>query len=218
MRNLSHIVMLIAISCHFDSIKSQDVTRYLRKRARRNKNLRSYRQKQKLVAFMSDYPVCDACNADGNPTEPMTNSFPRGMVEIHEENGTNDIWIRINMRGLPSNCSKNRNDYPKNGCGIHIHEGNTCSSPNLVKGHLWDKNIFGEGDENDPWIKYNGENTGTNGPAIQFESSLRGDAIDQWIYLRGGNGYRAEENLQRAVVIHDENGARISCGVLNWEF
>lgn len=192
---------------------------YRRKRARQRSKARPRRQRQeKLIAYMSDYPTCNVCNTEDGSSETLIENFPRGTVEVQQGLFSSDIWIRLNMRGLPSKCKKEKNDYVKNGCGIHIHEGMTCSSPNLVKGHYWNKDSFGDGDENDPWIRYIGENSDSNGPAIQYDSSLRGDAIDQWIYLRGGNGFTAEENLQRAIVIHDENGVRKACGVLNWVF
>merc|ERR1712150_393964 len=167
-----------------------------------------------LVAYMSDYPSCDYCDAE--LTDEIT-EFPRGKITIYQRNfNEGGLWIHVNMRGIPANCESDKNDYAKNGCGVHIHAGMTCSNANLVQGHYWNKEKFGEGDANDPWILYEGEG-GNNGPAIQYDSNEEGEAKSNWIFMSSGNGYNADENVHHAVVVHDANGARKACGVLNWD-
>ena len=177
-------------------------------------------RRRNLIAYMSDYPTCGSCDTGGNFEEPTFTEFPRGRVIIEQGDGDDvfDMKIYMDMRGIPPNCRNEKNDYVKNGCGIHIHEGMTCSDQRFVKGHYWNKESLGEGDANDPWIKYKGSGQlANNGPAIQFDSNSEGEALDQWIFFEGGNGFKVEENVYHAVVIHDENGVRKSCGVLNWD-
>ena len=134
------------------------------------------------------------------------------------------------MRGIPPICQKFNNTYSTNGCGIHIHEGKTCSSHNLVQGHFWDKELFGEDTENDPWINNLAQSDSKvkdkaeskfismsaikgSASAVQYDSNELGESLNEWIYFEQGNGFNASQNLHRALVIHDESGARKSCGV-----
>ena len=198
------------------------------KRKRRARDTQTERYDNKLIAYMSDYPMVEESS---ELEEDQQFDYPRGTVVIQfGRNDKKSMWINMNMRGIPPNCQKFNNTYPTNGCGVHIHEGQTCSSHNLVAGHYWDKELFGNETENDPWINNLAKSSSKNdekaaskfismttvkrsAPAVQYDSNALGESLDEWIYFEQGNGFNASQNLHRALVIHDENGTRKSCGV-----
>ena len=149
------------------------------------------RSRKILKASIGSYPGSDF-NGDG-PQGEVTMSF----LSHH---GDVDIQISMQVTGVTPMCS-DANTNP-NGCGIHIHEGTTCDDAGAVGGHYWKHNKnFGDVD---PWadIRYT---SGADGVVVST------DAI---IEMLDGNGYNSVKNTGRAVVIHDENGGRIACGIL----
>ena len=116
-----------------------------------------------------------------------------GTVKVFEDK--NDLWIKMNMVGVAPNCSPA--ETQKNGCGVHIHAGTTCSDAAQVGDHYFNPNIF----STDPWV------------SIRYNSNSAGRSED-YIHMVGGNGYDLNQNKNRAMVIHDANGTRISCGLL----
>jgi hypothetical protein len=101
-----------------------------------------------------------------------------------------DMDFLFKLSGLEANCEN---------CGIHIHEGITCSSPELVLGHYWDSN---DGKTPDPWNSEYGAVYHTDG---------KGKAKGNYFL---NSGYDIDENDGHAVVVHDQDGNRIACGVL----
>merc|ERR1719445_1000369 len=79
--------------------------------------------------------------------------------------------------------------------GIHIHTGTSCEEASLVGGHLYDDAVT------DPWIptKWTSDSNG------KAKGSFRIDGLD---------GLSFNQNVGRAVVVHDSNGARVACAVL----
>lgn len=83
-------------------------------------------------------------------------------------------------------------------CGIHIHEGTSCETVALQKGHYW--TVGG-----DPWT--------TAGGAI-YTSNYNGKGKANFM-LDAGTTY--EDNIGKVVVVHDMDGLRYACGVLSEE-
>ena len=114
---------------------------------------------------------------------------PSGTVNV---DFFNDDAFRFQfiMSGLHPSCSK---------CGVHIHAGTTCSNASLVGPHSWNTLAFGPVD---PWTPINGS---------FYDSDSYGYA-ERYFHL--DSGYDFTETDKHAVVFHDQNGTRISCGTL----
>lgn len=78
--------------------------------------------------------------------------------------------------------------------GLHIHTGTSCAVAADVGGHYWDAAI---GD--DTW------------KGAKWRSNGRGES-QGGVVLTTGYSYR--QNIGHAVVIHNSDGTRIACGVL----
>lgn len=100
------------------------------------------------------------------------------------------IQFEYNLQGLESNCVD---------CGIHIHEGTTCDDADEVGGHYYSVEV-------DPWT--------TEGGAI-YNSDVNGEATGRFTLTSGYDTYNV--NVGHAVVIHSQNGTRLSCGILKAE-
>ncbi len=125
---------------------------------------------------------------------PQANSSLKPLGSVLLSFSIDGIEIEMNVSGLDSLCMPSN----VNGCGIHIHEGVSCESSDKVKGHYWSNNVLGNGD---PWanITYTTNEAGLSGGSV---------------ILAGGNGYSADENDGHSIVIHDLNGTKIGCGIL----
>lgn len=93
-----------------------------------------------------------------------------------------------NLAGLKPNCES---------CGIHIHAGKSCTDPDLVLGHAWNQYVV-----SNLWT--------INGGA--YYNADQDGRTDTYFNLFTGFGY--EENINHAVVIHTQDGARVGCGIL----
>jgi len=110
-----------------------------------------------------------------------------GSVRVtYRKDGT--FKFRYNLEGLEADCE---------GCGIHIHEGTSCDSHELVKGHYWDDEVV-----EDLW---------TTAGGATYDSDAEGNAEG---YFNVYNGYSFGKNVGHAVVVHAQSGARVACGVL----
>jgi len=124
---------------------------------------------------------------------PDTARAPRGIVKISFLD-SGDIEININTNGMAKKCSTSNENL--NGCGIHIHEGKVCDDYDEIGFHYWRPMSA-----DDPW----GD--------IRYQSNSKG-TTQMTIIIPDGNGYTMEENDGHAVVMHDADGNRISCGIL----
>ena len=96
-----------------------------------------------------------------------------------------------NVKGLRENVK---------GAGIHIHAGVSCDSHEEVLGHGWNTEVL-----RDLWTLAGG--------AI-YSTNTKGTA-DGMFHLY--NGFKIEENVHHALVIHDFDGTRVGCGVLMYD-
>jgi Cu/Zn superoxide dismutase len=110
-----------------------------------------------------------------------------GEVTVTFSHGTTHTFIRYDLSGIPPNCIN---------CGIHIHQGETCNDANAVGGHYYKVGV-------DPWT--------TEGGAI-YTSDGDGLAMGSFTLMTGYD--TISQNLGHAVVIHDQEGVRVSCGLL----
>ena len=53
----------------------------------------------------------------------------------------------VHAEGLDPPCDKTA-CKAANCCGVHIHEGMTCSYADAIGGHFWSKDVYTE----DPWM------------------------------------------------------------------
>lgn len=143
----------------------------------------------KLVAYMDQYP--------GTSTPP-----PEGSVLMYfYDNG--DITIELYANKLTKGCNADANTN-KNGCGVHIHAGTSCDVDAL--GHYYRSSTMAE----DPWanVRYDSDVLGMS-TSRTMDGSKKGHMV-----MYGGNGYDAFTNKGHTVVVHDAEGNRIGCGLL----
>merc|ERR1712166_1385577 len=79
--------------------------------------------------------------------------------------------------------------------GLHIHTGTTCADADYVAGHFFATNL-------DPWGTIS---TATG--AADFCGAATGEVVD------AHNGLSLRDVYGHAVVVHDESGGRIGCGI-----
>eukprot|EP00929_Paragymnodinium_shiwhaense_P086299 TRINITY_DN4680_c0_g2_i1.p1 TRINITY_DN4680_c0_g2~~TRINITY_DN4680_c0_g2_i1.p1 ORF type:complete len:911 (-),score=103.93 TRINITY_DN4680_c0_g2_i1:321-3053(-) len=110
-----------------------------------------------------------------------------GQVDMKSVEGYQVLSYKL--YGIDPQCSTTGH-LPKNGCGIHIHEGKECED---AAGHLHAH------DSHDPWlsVRYYAEG----------DKATAGD-------VKVNTGLHMKDILYRTVVIHDKNGKRISCSKL----
>lgn len=100
------------------------------------------------------------------------------------------VVFEYTLEGLDQNCAGGPTPAVANSCGIHIHEGTTCDNATLVGGHFYDSNLTG----GDPWT-FDAFYNVAEGPQ----------------FLRVEYGMSWDDTLGRAFVLHDVDGARITC-------
>lgn len=139
--------------------------------------LKKETQEKVLVANMGLYPQYEG------------DLMPSGKVTVTYGSGGSDAFVfSYDVEGLLPGCEN---------CGIHIHQGVSCDTPEQVMGHGWNNQKV-----DDLWTNAGGAfyNANDNGQAVGFFNTK--------------NGYGYEENFHHAVVIHTEGGARVACGIL----
>jgi Cu/Zn superoxide dismutase len=103
--------------------------------------------------------------------------------------------LKWDLSGLDTACVSGAGDSVPNGCGIHVHEGESCDVAAGVGGHYYSTNL-----NYDPWVDvvYVSDNSGMSSGSTMVNTGLM-----LW------------DLAGRAFVIHElTNGARIACGVL----
>lgn len=112
---------------------------------------------------------------------------PTGMISLkYGIDGT--FTYAFKVEGLEPNCE---------GCGIHVHAGVSCETHAEVKGHGWNQAFV-----RDLW-------TATGGAVYSTDDN--GSAEGEFFLY---NGFDIFSNMNHAVVIHGQDGARLGCGVL----
>lgn len=98
------------------------------------------------------------------------------------------VWVWYDLSGLEAKCKSSG----ANGCGIHIHEGMTCTDADSIGGHYYNTDSI----SSDPWS------------LIVYSSDKQGNAWGKTERVVIGAG---EDIAGRALVVHDSTGARIAC-------
>jgi hypothetical protein len=83
-----------------------------------------------------------------------------------------------------------------NGCGVHIHNGTSCYNSTRQGGHYYDQSKV----STDPW-QYTMYTPTTGSGAAYFTGCV-------------DTGIEASFFVNRAFIIHSDNGTRLSCGIL----
>jgi Cu/Zn superoxide dismutase len=122
-------------------------------------------------------------NYEGDARVESTSLVEVGMLE---DGSSAFIKHNLEVDGLDGGCT-NEVCSGSNCCGIHIHEGTSCTED--AEGHYYDA-------DSDPWVavRY------TNSPG-QVQSQLIDMGIDNIV--------------GRTLIVHDATGARIACYVLS---
>lgn len=104
------------------------------------------------------------------------------------EPGIRFIRFFYDLEGLEADCER---------CGIHIHAGTSCDTPDGPLGHGWNSDKV-----NDMWLDEYGAVYNSDG----------GGRAEGDFYLT--NGFGIEDNVGHAVVVHGQSGNRLGCGIL----
>jgi len=114
--------------------------------------------------------------------------MPQGKVEVIFDDISNlSFNLSFDLKGINTTCT---------GCGIHIHEGISCAE--LTGAHYWNKNRM-----DDPWVPKNN---------AVYETVGDGESGG---FFNLDNGYNILQNDKHTVVLHNPDGTRIGCGMLN---
>ena len=124
---------------------------------------------------------------DSYPNSDGDLQHPRGYVVVTFYNDDTFLF-EYSVTGLRPNVM--------NG-GIHIHAGTSCETHELIMGHGWNTQLV-----RDLWT--------TEGGAV-YHTDSSGNTYGSFNLY---NGFGIEENVNHAVVIHDEDGTRVACGTL----
>jgi len=159
--------------------------------------------KGQVVGVFDSWMAPVACGILKTPTKQKVLTASMGLYPGYEPaagdptpSGTVTVSFRDddsfefahNLAGLKPNCES---------CGIHIHAGKSCTDPDLVLGHGWNQYVV-----SDMWTIAGGA----------YYNADQDGRTDTSFNLFTGFGY--EENINHAVVIHTEGGARVGCGIL----
>jgi len=111
----------------------------------------------------------------------------KGSINVRF-NGDDSLTLQLKASGLTPNCKD---------CGVHIHAGTSCESNDLVLGHYWNAAVI-----TDQWT--------TEGGAV-YKANSKGKTKSSFTIV---TGHDFEANIGHAAVVHDADGTRIACGVL----
>jgi len=111
-----------------------------------------------------------------------------------KQKGTDTQVLSWSLNGIHKECSKKGTE--SNTCGVHVHEGKTCTNKDGIRGHYWDK----EDIKLDPWqdIVYKARGDGT---AVSTSTEVK-------------TGKTLSDMSGRAFVVHDKSGQRIACALI----
>jgi hypothetical protein len=113
--------------------------------------------------------------------------FPvyNGEIRIQFKHETEQM-VSFNLTSWDHNCTSYGPIGVNNSCGVHVHEGRSCSSD--AKGHYY-QNM-----PNDPWLK----------------SAYRNHFGTNFVLANTNRS----QNEGRTFLIHSQDGSRISCAIL----
>jgi hypothetical protein len=125
------------------------------------------------------------------PNFNLTNFSVEGSVGPITSELTKQTFS-YSLTGLDTQCSSGPGTIA-NSCGIHFHEGSTCTDPAMPPGgHMYNMT-------SDPWLN------------VAYTSDAAGEAEGE---VSVETGYFFEGVEGKTVVVHDYDGTRIACAVI----
>ena len=114
------------------------------------------------------------------------------VAQIDQELTELSYWLT----GVDPLCALEPSPNHSNSCGVHVHEGTSCSADAL--GHFYNGEI-------DPWKRINYAGNSTNNEFIIQTSSVSGSKLVKTLL---------EEHASdtRTLIVHDFYGKRVACG------
>lgn len=125
---------------------------------------------------------------------PQVNSTYSTIGDISMDFRATSVRIQYTFSNADVRCAGGPQPNVSNSCGLHVHAGPSCDSPEAAGPHYYDPSY-----KTDPWAPV----------AINITST--GDASGT-LNVEFGYGYSQSQN--RPVVVHDWTGARISCALI----
>jgi hypothetical protein len=124
-------------------------------------------------------------------------------LEAHMKYTSQAVTITYNITGVPCECSQI--GTAPNSCGLHIHEGTSCSTNSLVEGHWFNNHTV----MSDPWA-YAPYTTRKCSEVCTMDAM--GTTASGSLTVMYGYDYAA--TISRVLVVHDYMGVRIGCAPL----
>jgi len=121
-----------------------------------------------------------------------------GEVTVFQDAGKSVSYIG-SATGLEANLVCDGPDLAPNGCGVHVHKGNNCTSLADQGGHLF------EGTP-DPWMSK------VYPSSTAFVSATR--AFSGTVYRTASTQLSMGSVAGKAFIVHNMAGKRVACGVL----
>merc|ERR1711920_1116755 len=142
-----------------------------------------------------------ACGLIESPLQTMrVNAFSKypgymGSLEVYgyvdiEQYGDSAQSLKYALAGADPRCTDDQ-PWTGNSCGIHIHQGTTCAE---AGGHHW---TSGDLVSSDPWTHIRYLAPGFAGTTFAIQTVVS-----------------AADVLGRTVVVHDADGGRVACGLI----
>jgi hypothetical protein len=116
---------------------------------------------------------------------PATNATPPTGTVAVEDQPDGSIKVVYNMAGFEDGAASG---------GLHIHTGTSCADAGAVGGHYWTPTS-----DADPW---------STAYTVGADGAAKGSFLLN-------SGYTFDGNDGHVVVVHNDAGARVACGVLN---
>ena len=147
-----------------------------------------------------DDNLLDVLHATTTPLGSSSSAEGNVLVLANIDNSDRICYVGF-ASGLSPDVLSYQLDGPdctaKNGCGTHVHSGTSCENSSTQGGHWYDAGKVLGGV--DPWATVGYTSTSKDGTAW-YGSCLATGLVD--------------DAVGRPFVVHDTDGSRISCGVL----
>ena len=130
-------------------------------------------------------------NVDQATLTPLAEAAAFGEVKTYTFADTGTVVFLGSVTGAEADLTP-ENCVAKNGCGVHVHSGDSCKNSTTQGGHFYDASL-----SPDPWsdVQYY---TNTDG-AGDFFDLVHSEETD---------------NTGQPFVVHNKAGSRVACGVL----
>lgn len=109
--------------------------------------------------------------------------------------------VSWSLKGVDAKCKSGAGAEP-NSCGVHIHEGMSCTENAL--GHYWNRTTY----QADPWSPIHYTSRSFAGQSVPV-------AFTWWKSWPVTTGLEMTDVNGHTMIVHDYEGARVACGIIS---